>query len=210
LPTIKIMEKKIPTAEHKIIIHFAKVLIRLLVILFYIIVFLGVNYAFYAHTVRKESPKTFVRYNADNMPAFFPVLITSMEDNKTPAAQLKEIYVSEDLDEQTKLHQTLAKGELKIDAYDNGYYLVESIADARKKITLDMWVGGGDRLERYVYEVHGNRVYPQSFQLMRYHGWSYPGIPPAVLALIISILVCEKSYRLITIKMAARKLKLTP
>ena len=101
MPIIKIMEKKIPTAFHKISTRFAKKFIRLLVIFFYIAAFFGFNYASYVYTVRKESPKTFVRYNADNMPTPFPVLLTSMKDNKNPTVQLKEIYVSEDLDEQT-------------------------------------------------------------------------------------------------------------
>jgi len=204
------MEKKTPTAGHKITTRFAKVFIRLLITIFYIVAFLGFNYAFYAYTARKESPKTFVSYNADNMPPSFPVLTTSMQDNGTPTVQLEDLYISEDVDVQTKLHQTLGKGEVQIDAYDNGYYRVEPISDLRKQITLSIWVGGGDRRERYVYEVEGSRVYPQSFQLMSYFGWSFSAFPPALLTTFIFIFVCEIFYRLISKRMAVRKLKLTP
>ena len=202
------MEEKTPAAGHKIIIRFANVFIRLLVMFFYVVAFFGFNYAFYAYMARKGSAENFVRYNADNMPASFPVLVTGMQDNGTPAVELEYLYNFEDLDEQTKLHQTLGDGEVQIDRYDGGYYRVEPISDLRKQITLSIWVSGGDRKERYVYEVEGNRVYPLSFQRMAYFGWMFSAFPPALLATFIFIFVCEKSYRLITKRMAARKLKL--
>jgi hypothetical protein len=129
---------------------------------------------------RKGSAENFVRYNADNMPSSFPVLVTGMEDNGTPTVELEYLYNFEDVDEQTKLNQTLGDGEVKIDRYDGGYYRVESISDLRKQITLRIWVSGGDRKERYVYEVEGNRVYPLSFQRMAYFGWMFSAFPPAL------------------------------
>ena len=157
----------------------------------------------------RKSSKNFVRFNADNMPSSFPVLVTGMQDNGTPTVELEYLYNFEDVDEQTKLHQTLGDGEVQIDRYDGGHYRVEAISDLRKQITLSIWVSGGDRKERYVYEVEGNRVYPLSFQRMAYFGWRFSAFPPALLTTFIFIFVCEKSYRLITKRMAARKLKIT-
>ena len=203
------MEEKTPAAGHKIIIRVAKVLLRLLVIFFYVVAFFGFNCGFYAYMARK-SAKNFVRYNADNMPSSFPILVTGVQDNGTPTVELEYLYNAEDFDQQTKLHQSLGKGEVQVNAYDNGHYHVEPISDLRKQITLSIWVSGGDRKERYVYEVEGNRVYPISFQLMAYFGWMFSAFPPALLATFIFIFVCEKLYRLITKRMAARKLKITP
>ena len=202
------MEEKIPTAGHEIIIRFAKVFIRLLVMFFYVVAFFGFNCGFYAYMARKGSAKNFVRYNADNMPSSFPVLVTGMQDNGTPTVELEYLYNFEDVDEQTKLHQTLGDGEVQIDRYDGGHYRVEAISDLRKQITLSIWVSGGDRKERYVYEVEGNRVYPLSFQRMAYFGWMFSAFPPALLTTFIFIFICEKFYCLITRRMAARKLKL--
>ena len=210
LPIIKIMENNTPAVGNKIITCFARALIRMLMIIFYVFAFFGSTYGFYAHTAHKESQKTFVRYNADNMPVCFPVLTTGMQDNGDPAVQLDYLNISEDVDGQMKLHQIPGEGEVQVDEYDSGYYRVEPISDVRKQITLKIWVGGGDRKEKYVYEVEGNRVYPQSYQLMAYFGWSFSAFPLGLLASVSFIFVCEKFYHLITERMAVRRLKQTP
>ena len=210
MPIIKIMEKMTTTAGHKATKNPANKFMRLLKIIFYFVAFCVINAGFYAHTVSKESPKTLVRYHTDNMPSSFPVLVTGMQDNGTPTVELEDLYIFEDHDEQTKLHLTLGDGEVQIDKYDGGYYRVEPISDSRKQIMLNIWVGGGDRKERYVYEVEGNRVYPKSFQVMSYFGWSFSAFPPALLTFLTFIFVCKIAYRSITKRMAVRKLKLTP
>jgi hypothetical protein len=210
LPIIKVMKKNTPAKGNKKSSAFAKGLIRGLMIIIYVLAFFGFTGGFYAHKAAEESEKTFVRYTADNMPICFPVLTAGMQDNGQPTVHLDYLNISEDLDGQATLHQIPGEGQVQVDKYDSGYYRVEPISAVRKKITLDIWVSGGDRREKYVYEVEGARVYPHSYQLMAYFGWSFSAIPPALLAVVVFIFFCEIFYRLISKRIALGKLKLTP
>lgn len=163
----------------------------------------------YALLSYMESQQSLVTYHKENLPDRFPVLVSRAQKDGQPTAQLEFFNLLKDGPLQRKFFDIPGEGDVRVNQYDSGRYCVEKVSDTRKLVTLNIWVGGGDRKERYTYEVKGNRIYPQSYQLMAYFGWFFTAIPLGLLATLVFLLVCKPLYSLMTAKMAVRKLNPT-
>jgi hypothetical protein len=204
------MKKLTPTGACKIIKHFVTTLAQtLLIISFGVGSFFGFTAGIYAYLAHSESQKSLIAYHADNWPDWFPVLITRAQDNGRPSVQLEFLYLAKDGSVQQELHQTPGKDQVQADEHDSGHYHIEKISDSRCQVTLTIGVSGGDRKERYIYEIDNNRVYPQSYQLMAYFGWMFSAIPLGFLATFIFFFFVSKLYKSIAARITARKLTLT-
>lgn len=204
------MKRNKSTAGSKGVKNWGAAFIRTLLILaFGVGCLFGFIAGFYALLSYLESQQSLVTYHAGNLPEQFPVLVTSAQKDGHPTAQLEFVNISKEGPVPRQFYQIPGKGEVRVNAYDSGQYRVEKISDTRKLVTLNIWVSGGDRKERYIYEVKDNRIHPQSYQLLAYFGWFFSAIPLGLLATLVFLLVCRPFYHLMTAKMAVRKLNPT-
>jgi hypothetical protein len=205
-----IMEKETPTAGYKDFKKVGAALFRtILTLTFGVGSLFGFIAGAYVLLSYMESQQSLVAYHNRNLPERFPVLVSRAQKDGQPTAQLEFFNLSKDSPLQRAFYQIPGEGNIRINSYDSGHYRVEKMSDTRKLVTLNIWAGGGDRKERYTYEVKGNRIYPQSYQLMAYFGWFFSAIPLGLLATLLFLLVCKSFYHLMSAKMAVRKLNPT-
>ncbi len=206
-----IMKKETSTARVQGIKNVVAAFMRaFLILMFGVGSLFGFIAGFYALLSYMESQQSLVTYHKENLPNRFPVLVSRAQKDGHPTAQLEFLDLSKEGPLQRKFYQIPGEGEVQVNSYDSGQYRIEKISDTRKLVTLNIWAGGGDRKERYVYEVKDNRIYPRSYQLMAYFGWFFSAIPLGLLATLGFLLVCKSIYHLMGAKMAVRKLNPTP
>lgn len=206
-----IMVKERSTAGFNGLKNVAAAIIRTILILtFGVGSLFGFIAGFYALLSYMESQQSLVTYDQKNLPDRFPVLITRTRKDGQPTVQLEFLNLSKNGSIQSEFYQIPGEGDIRVNQYDSGQYRVEKLSDTRKLITLNIWVGGGDRKERYIYEIKDNRIFPLSYQLMAYFGWFFSAIPLGLLATLVFLLVCKPLYHLMTAKIAIRRLNPTP
>ena len=204
------MEKETPTPVFKGIINVAAAIMRaILVLTFGVGSLCGFIAGFYALLSYMESQQSLVTYHQKNLPDRFPVLVCGAQKDAQPTAQLEFLNLVKDGHVQREFYQIPGEGDIRINSYDSGQYDVKKMSDNRRLVTLNIWVGGGDRKERYIYEVKGDRIYPLSYQLMAYFGWFFSAIPLGLLATLVFLFITKPFYKLISAKITVFNLKPT-
>ena len=104
-----------------------------------------------------------------------------------------------------ELHQTPGNGRIRTGRYDSCHYFIEPISGQHKRITLNIWNGGGDDKTRYIYEVRVQRIYPQSYQLMAYPLCLFVEVPYGLGLTVVFLWVCKILCKQYAKRRAARQ-----
>lgn len=176
-----------------------KVLIRICVVLFYCIVFVGLYGALQVYLASPPSIQDSREYGPGEGPDYFPVLVVDRalegQENLVLRSLAKADYagMADTGQQDWSLYRIPGAGRLDhADHADRVDFRVETLSESRQQVEISIAEANGQRTSVYTYEIKEEKVSPRSYLLLASFGDNFSPLPFTVLFTVIIILLVEK------------------